>query len=910
MSPYSLVSSLLSSKKQKQPPPPPPPPPFVEGAPWNVSDGLERPVEVFTQILEGPTTDIFYAAGLGVQDSAPQHVREPSLAALPTTPAASLVSKWKRKLSPHAPAVSVDTNAIPPHHQQQQQKQQDPTPQSRPTLSHLLTAAALTLPPPSPSSKPPTPSTTSSTTSSSTTRKRKPKPPLPTSPPATAAPPLLPTILPSTTTPRKRTETFRLVCLRCSKHLGSCIVHGWTLPEVSAVEKLESRVSCVSCFGSLHNAGVGGGGGEPRDEEEGGGEGSSRIYLGTETAEAENGGREEKESLKVCCGLCKRLQGHGYVSATPPTAQREYWNGRWGGVGLEIVCVGCVGKYAFCTECGGGGRFRTGKYRPLALFPPLKKTCALSHTRISTKGPAHSPPTLRTFKIHADMDPTHVLAFLEGTRDVYSDCFFSLMAGPEVMEPHEPLASFEEVKGYVAGRWRLVRGVLKRLMSGGGREDGGGGVCWVGGVPVDVYLTVASVGRSKRAQKELGGSVPSFEKEDGVGRATGSSVGLNAVAAAGVVGPDEIVAGYLISIFHPPLGAVAVLDMVLRVPSVQQGTLEAELLDHALSRMMEPPTPTSSSPAGGGGGGPKAVWILVESFLSKWKTQLQKWGFNPDTLNTLHVPLPMLQSGAYDAMCDLSTPPTSVSGTEKTQDEILKDAVRDTAYIRYLFQGLAEEEGVERREVQRMFCPFMELLSSTSRPSRDKVFVIIGGAQFKSSAKGARGVLLFLERILVDVATIIKPDENRSSLTCSGCLFEGLRTSTGAFIPLPFDGVDCRKLSPGQEPFNNCLLLDTLEEKYCDKDAFLKKGLLIVEEEGSIVMGVDGGGVEDLEEEEEDEDQLLDLFDDKQPTNIATENLVLFPGGDTIMQLRPPTIPTSSASSSATCKTLASAIGV
>ncbi|KAJ3326928.1 hypothetical protein HDU76_012500 [Blyttiomyces sp. JEL0837] len=46
---------------------------------------------------------------------------------------------------------------------------------------------------------------------------------------------------------------------------------------------------------------------------------------------------------------------------------------------VEIVCASCRVKY----ECGGGGKFRTGKYRPVELFPNNRRTCILSHARIS-----------------------------------------------------------------------------------------------------------------------------------------------------------------------------------------------------------------------------------------------------------------------------------------------------------------------------------------------------------------------------------------------------------------------------------------------------------------------------------------------------------------------------------------------
>ncbi|KAI8816974.1 uncharacterized protein EV422DRAFT_267831 [Fimicolochytrium jonesii] len=50
---------------------------------------------------------------------------------------------------------------------------------------------------------------------------------------------------------------------------------------------------------------------------------------------------------------------------------------------VEIICAPCYRTYAFCSDCGGGGTFRTGKYRPRQLFEPGRATCSLSHVRLT-----------------------------------------------------------------------------------------------------------------------------------------------------------------------------------------------------------------------------------------------------------------------------------------------------------------------------------------------------------------------------------------------------------------------------------------------------------------------------------------------------------------------------------------------
>ncbi|RKO88693.1 hypothetical protein BDK51DRAFT_50383 [Blyttiomyces helicus] len=49
---------------------------------------------------------------------------------------------------------------------------------------------------------------------------------------------------------------------------------------------------------------------------------------------------------------------------------------------VESVCQACMKKHRFCSECGGGGKFRTGKWRPKEVFEAGRKTCKLSHQRI------------------------------------------------------------------------------------------------------------------------------------------------------------------------------------------------------------------------------------------------------------------------------------------------------------------------------------------------------------------------------------------------------------------------------------------------------------------------------------------------------------------------------------------------
>jgi hypothetical protein len=52
---------------------------------------------------------------------------------------------------------------------------------------------------------------------------------------------------------------------------------------------------------------------------------------------------------------------------------------------VEVVCTFCREHFAFCSDCGGGGKHRTGKYRPVEYFAEGRKTCRLSHVRVGEK---------------------------------------------------------------------------------------------------------------------------------------------------------------------------------------------------------------------------------------------------------------------------------------------------------------------------------------------------------------------------------------------------------------------------------------------------------------------------------------------------------------------------------------------
>ncbi|KAJ3316698.1 hypothetical protein HDU76_001598, partial [Blyttiomyces sp. JEL0837] len=95
---------------------------------------------------------------------------------------------------------------------------------------------------------------------------------------------------------------------------------------------------------------------------------------------------------------------------------------------VEIVCASCRVKYAFCTDCGGGGKFRTGKYRPIELFPNNRRTCILSHARISDSTQAYR--IVATNAGPKDMSDT----ILTEVHKVFTDAIISYVGTSTILE--------------------------------------------------------------------------------------------------------------------------------------------------------------------------------------------------------------------------------------------------------------------------------------------------------------------------------------------------------------------------------------------------------------------------------------------------------------------------------------------
>ncbi|RKO93096.1 hypothetical protein BDK51DRAFT_45092, partial [Blyttiomyces helicus] len=131
------------------------------------------------------------------------------------------------------------------------------------------------------------------------------------------------------------------------------------------------------------------------------------------------------------------------------------------GFGVEVIC----------SKCGGGGTFRTGKWRPSDIFTPGRKTCTLAHLRV---GPT-TPLDIRTWHLPYEAEYDHesedlgtvtlrgrdaLVALLPEIREAYEDGFITNLALPSVMEAFSILSTWELLRSRLARAWDEARAIF------------------------------------------------------------------------------------------------------------------------------------------------------------------------------------------------------------------------------------------------------------------------------------------------------------------------------------------------------------------------------------------------------------------------------------------------------------------
>ncbi|KAI8898233.1 hypothetical protein BC833DRAFT_620491 [Globomyces pollinis-pini] len=149
--------------------------------------------------------------------------------------------------------------------------------------------------------------------------------------------------------------------------------------------------------------------------------------------ETELGKRKRREIKTIDCEVCHCRIGNGGLSSKLVSSD----------IKVEFVCTNCGIKYMFCSECGGGGKQRTGKWRPKELFEQGRRTCSLPHIRVGT-AELH-------YKVVRAQDLTAEV--LQGIQDVFFDCLLSLYCVPSIMVGAK-YNSFNTVKAEIERLWQ------------------------------------------------------------------------------------------------------------------------------------------------------------------------------------------------------------------------------------------------------------------------------------------------------------------------------------------------------------------------------------------------------------------------------------------------------------------------
>ncbi|KAJ3010787.1 UNVERIFIED_CONTAM: hypothetical protein HDU68_001971 [Siphonaria sp. JEL0065] len=138
----------------------------------------------------------------------------------------------------------------------------------------------------------------------------------------------------------------------------------------------------------------------------------------------------------VHCDVCQAHVGSGGVQVIDADANKRFCGEssaaarKSDSFTVEVVCAGCRDLFGFCTECGGGGKYRTGKYRPFELFQEGRRTCSLPHFRLGDTKATHSFVAVST----------QAAAALAEAKVIFADSFMSHHAIPKEMTG--PTAAF------------------------------------------------------------------------------------------------------------------------------------------------------------------------------------------------------------------------------------------------------------------------------------------------------------------------------------------------------------------------------------------------------------------------------------------------------------------------------------
>ncbi|KAI9347780.1 hypothetical protein DFJ73DRAFT_451931 [Zopfochytrium polystomum] len=170
--------------------------------------------------------------------------------------------------------------------------------------------------------------------------------------------------------------------------------------------------------------------------------------------------RARAHSDAVACDVCRRELGCGGVRVSakrqiPFASTKQDFT-------VEVVCAHCREHFGFCTECGGGGKYRTGKYRPVELFSSGRRTCNLSHVRVGDAQLA--------YRVY-DSTSEHLTAtVLTESKALLAEGITSLLACPRVMGESgntKQVSSIAAIDAAVSSTWASCLTDLSTVPSDG-----------------------------------------------------------------------------------------------------------------------------------------------------------------------------------------------------------------------------------------------------------------------------------------------------------------------------------------------------------------------------------------------------------------------------------------------------------
>ncbi|KAI8906646.1 hypothetical protein DFJ77DRAFT_477467 [Powellomyces hirtus] len=230
-------------------------------------------------------------------------------------------------------------------------------------------------------------------------------------------------------------------CRRCNTQIAVFLLHG---DGQSLQVPHEIDVLCMSCAGVANPAAQ-----DAVNDPSSSAANTANIVPGSRKRTGPS-----RQAERAACDVCKRIVAIGAVrlSADPKDRDRDIEPE----FEAEIICCSCRSKYALCTECGGGGKYRTGKWRPLGLFQPGRRTCKLPHVRIGAT-PIQFSEWLVPDTLDADLAKRSII--LGDIEKAVPFMYYHRLAVPEVMEltPPNELATFEMLEARVAIRCKYLR---------------------------------------------------------------------------------------------------------------------------------------------------------------------------------------------------------------------------------------------------------------------------------------------------------------------------------------------------------------------------------------------------------------------------------------------------------------------